>query len=294
LNFVIVGAGPTGVELAGTLAEIARKSLPKNFRNIDPTKTRIVLVEAGPSVLSSYPEDLRQSAVRQLQHLGVEVRTNSPVSDVQSGQVRMGDEMFPAEVVLWAAGVSASELGRALGAPVDTAGRVFVEPDLSLPGHREVFVIGDLATLKDKEGKPLPGVAPVAMQEGTWVARQIKADLAGKGREPFHYFDKGSLATIGRAAAIAQFGKVHISGFLAWLTWLFVHIMFLIGFRNRIVVMLQWAWSYLTYERAAWLITGASRVITVPSMEYAERARMSHGVPAEDPEVVQPVNKRSA
>ncbi len=294
LNFVIVGAGPTGVELAGTLAEIARKSLPKNFRNIDPTKTRIVLVEAGPSVLSSYPEDLRQSAVRQLQHLGVEVRTNSPVSDVQSGQVRMGDEMFPAEVVLWAAGVSASELGRGLGAPVDKAGRVFVEPDLSLPGHREVFVIGDLATLMDNDGKPLPGVAPVAMQEGTWVARQIKADLAGKGREPFHYFDKGSLATIGRAAAIAQFGKVHISGFLAWLTWLFVHIMFLIGFRNRIVVMLQWAWSYLTYERAAWLITGASRVITVPSMEYAERARMSHGVPAEDPEVVQPVNKRSA
>jgi NADH dehydrogenase len=294
LNFVIVGAGPTGVELAGTLAEIARKSLPKNFRNIDPTKTRIVLVEAGPSVLSSYPEDLRQSAVRQLQHLGVEVRTNSPVSDVQSGQVRMGDEMFPAEVVLWAAGVSASELGRGLGAPVDKAGRVFVEPDLSLPGHREVFVIGDLATLMDNDGKPLPGVAPVAMQEGTWVARQIKADLAGKGREPFHYFDKGSLATIGRAAAIAQFGKVHMSGFLAWLTWLFVHIMFLIGFRNRIVVMLQWAWSYLTYERAAWLITGASRVITVPSMEYAERARMSHGVPAEDPEVVQPVNKRSA
>ncbi len=294
LNFVIVGAGPTGVELAGTLAEIARKSLPKNFRNIDPAKTRIILVEAGPSVLSSYPEDLRRSAVRQLQHLGVEVRTNSPVSDVQSGQVRIGDDMFPAEVVLWAAGVSASELGRALGAPVDKAGRVFVEPDLSLPGHREVFVIGDLATLKDKAGKPLPGVAPVAMQEGTWAAKQIKADLAGKPREPFHYFDKGSLATIGRAAAIAQFGKVHISGFLAWLTWLFVHIMFLIGFRNRIMVMLQWAWSYLTYERAAWLITGATRVVTVPSMEYAERARMSHDVPAEDAEVVQPASKRSA
>ncbi|HEY1730266.1 MAG TPA: NAD(P)/FAD-dependent oxidoreductase [Terriglobales bacterium] len=294
LNFVIVGAGPTGVELAGTLAEIARKSLPKNFRNIDPTKTRIILVEAGPSVLSSYPEDLRRSAVSQLQHLGVEVLTNSPVSDVQSGQVRIGDDMFPAEVVLWAAGVSASTLGRALGAPVDKAGRVFVEPDLSLPGHREVFVIGDLATLKDKAGKPLPGVAPVAMQEGTWAARQIKADLAGKSREPFHYFDKGSLATIGRAAAIAQFGKVHISGFLAWLTWLFVHIMFLIGFRNRIMVMLQWAWSYLTYERAAWLITGATRVVTVPSMEYAERARMPHDVPAEDAEAVQPVNKRSA
>jgi NADH dehydrogenase len=273
LNFVVVGAGPTGVELAGTLAEIARKSLPKNFRNIDPGKTRIILVEAGPSVLSAYPEDLRQSAVRQLRHLGVEVRTGSAVSDVRSGRVRIGDEVLPAEVVLWAAGVSASGLGRALGAPVDKAGRVFVEPDLTLPGHREVFVIGDLATLKDKEGKALPGVAPVAMQEGTFAAHQIKADLAGKPRQVFHYFDKGSLATIGRAAAIAQFGKIHISGFVAWLSWLFIHIMFLVGFRNRIVVMLQWAWSYLTYERAAWLITGASRVIAVPSMEYAERAR---------------------
>jgi NADH dehydrogenase len=295
LNFVVVGAGPTGVELAGTLAEIARKSLPKNFRNIDPAKTRIILVEAGPSVLSAYPEDLRQSAVRQLQHLGVEVRTNSAVSDVRSGQVRIGDEVLLAEVVLWAAGVSASGLGRALGAPVDRAGRVFVEPDLSLPGHREVFVIGDLATLKDKDGKPLPGVAPVAMQEGTWVARQIKRDFAGKQREPFHYFDKGSLATIGRAAAIAQFGNIHISGFIAWLSWLFIHIMFLIGFRNRIVVMLQWAWSYLTYERAAWLITGATRVIAVPSMEYAERARMAEDEsPDQHEPEVQPVNKRRA
>jgi NADH:ubiquinone reductase (H+-translocating) len=294
LNFVVVGAGPTGVELAGTLAEIARKSLPKNFRNIDPGKTRIVLVEAGPSVLSAYPEDLRQSAVRQLQHLGVEVRTNSAVSDVRSGKVRIGEEVLPAEVVLWAAGVSASELGRALGAPVDKAGRVFVEPDLSLPGHREVFVIGDLATLKDENGKPLPGVAPVAMQEGTWAARQIKADLAGKPREPFHYFDKGSLATIGRAAAIAQFGKVHISGFVAWLSWLFIHILFLIGFRNRIMVMLQWAWSYLTYERAAWLITGESRVIAVPSMEYAERARQREEDASDEHEEVQPITKRSA
>ena len=291
LNFVIVGAGPTGVELAGTLAEIARKSLPKNFRNIDPQRTRILLVEAGPSILSSYPQDLRDSAVRQLQHLGVEVRTNSAVSDVRSGEVHIGDEVVPAEVVLWAAGVSASPLGRALGAKVDKAGRVFVEPDLSVPGHREVFVIGDLATLKDKDGKSLPGVAPVAMQQGKWVAHQIKADLAGKAREPFHYFDKGSLATIGRAAAIAQFGKVHISGFIAWLTWLFVHIMFLIGFRNRIVVILQWAWSYLTYERAAWLITGATRTVAVPSMEYAERARASVHVSGQDQETVV---KRSA
>jgi NADH dehydrogenase len=291
LNFVVVGAGPTGVELAGTLAEIARKSLPKNFRNIDPRKTRIILVEAGPSVLSAYPEDLRQSAVRQLQRLGVEVRTNSAVSDVRSGQVRIGDEVLPAEVVLWAAGVSASGLGRALGAHVDKAGRVFVDPDLTLAGHREVFVIGDLATLKDKNGKPLPGVAPVAMQEGTFVAHQIKADLSGKPRAVFHYFDKGSLATIGRAAAIAQFGKIHISGFVAWLSWLFIHILFLIGFRNRIVVLLQWAWSYLTYERAAWLITGASRVIAVPSMEYAERARTP--ITDED-EQREPLNKRSA
>ncbi|HSY10898.1 MAG TPA: NAD(P)/FAD-dependent oxidoreductase [Verrucomicrobiae bacterium] len=295
LNFVVVGAGPTGVELAGTLAEIARKSLPKNFRHIDPTKTRILLVEAGPSILNSYPEDLQRSAVSQLQHLGVEVITDSPVTEVRSGQVRIGEESVPAEVVLWAAGVSASSLGPALGAPVDKAGRVLVEPDLSLPGHREVFVIGDLATLNDKDGKPLPGVAPVAMQQGTFAARQIKADLNGKPREAFHYFDKGSLATIGRAAAIAQFGKIHISGFIAWLSWLFIHILFLIGFRNRIVVMLQWAWSYLTYERAAWLITGASRVVTVPSMEYAERASISANLPAEEtPQEAQAIAKRSA
>jgi NADH:quinone reductase (non-electrogenic) len=294
LNFIVVGAGPTGVELAGTLGEIARKSLPSNFRNIDPAKTRILLVEAGPSILSTYPEDLRQSAVRQLQHLGVEVHTNSPVSDIRSGEVRIGEDMVPAEVVLWAAGVSASPLGRALGAPVDKAGRVFVNPDLSIPEHRQVFVIGDLATLKDKHGKPLPGVAPAAMQQGTFVAHQIKRDMEGKGREEFDYFDKGSLATIGRASAIAQFGKVHISGFFAWLTWLFVHIMFLIGFRNRIVVMLQWAWSYFTYERAAWLITGASRVISVPSMEYAERARVPHGLAAEQEQVAEPVKKRTA
>jgi len=295
LNFVIVGAGPTGVELAGTLGEIARKSLPRNFRNINPAKTRILLVEAGPSILSAYPEDLQQSAVRQLEHLGVEVRLNSPVSDVRSGQVRIGEEVVPAEVVLWAAGVAASPLGRALGGPVDRNGRVFVENDLSIPGHREVFVIGDLATMKDEHGKPLPGVAPVAMQQGKWVAHQIEADLAGKARGAFHYFDKGSLATIGRAAAIAKFGKIHISGYFAWLTWLFVHITFLIGFRNRIVVLLQWAWSYLTYQRAAWLITGASRVVSVPSMEYAERAHESSNVPArEDGEETEPASRRTA
>ncbi len=272
VGFVVVGAGPTGVELAGTLAEIARKSLSKNFRHIEPAKTRILLVEAGPSVLSAYPEDLRHSAVKQLQHLGVEVRTNSAVTDVRPGGVRIGEEVVPAAAVLWAAGVSASPLGRALGAPLDRAGRVLVEPDLSIPGHREIFVIGDLASTKDAAGKPLPGVAPVAMQQGRFVARQVAADLHHRPRKDFHYFDKGSLATIGRAAAVAQFGKVHISGYFAWLSWLFIHILFLIGFRNRVLVMIQWAWSYLTYKRSARLITDESRVISVPSMEYAEEA----------------------
>jgi len=294
LNFIVVGAGATGVELAGTLAEIAHNALAENFRNIDPAKTRVLLVEGGPSILSSYPEDLRRSAVRQLERLGVEVRTNSSVSDVRNGQVRIGEDVISAEVVLWAAGVSASPLGRALGAPVDRAGRVLVESDLSIAGNRHVFVIGDLASMKDEQGKPLPGVAPVAMQQGTWVGRQIAADLAGKARQRFHYVDKGSLATIGRAAAIAQFGKLHISGFLAWLAWLFIHIFFLIGFRNRIVVMFQWAWSYVTYERAARLIMGESRVIAVPSMEYAEQARISRDAEeGESPEMA-PARKRSA
>ncbi len=282
------------MELAGTLAEIARKSLAENFRNIDPTKTRVLLLEAGPSILSAYPEDLRRSAVKQLEHLGVEVRTNSAVSDVRAGQVASANEVVPAEVVLWAAGVSASPLGRALGVPVDRAGRVLVEPDLSIPGHREVFVIGDLASMKDKHGKLLPGVAPVAMQQGKFVAQQIAADLAGKPREAFHYLDKGSLATIGRAAAIAQFGKVHVSGFLAWLAWLFIHIIFLIGFRNRILVMIQWAWSYLTYERGARLITGESRIVPVSSMEYAEEARTSRDALNEDVRELPAVGKRRA
>jgi NADH:ubiquinone reductase (H+-translocating) len=272
LSFVVVGGGPTGVELAGTLAEIARQSLADDFRHIDPKKTKIILLEAGSALLAAYPDDLRQSAKRQLEHLGVEVRLHSAVTDVRLNEIRVGNDVLQSTVVFWAAGVAASPLGRALGGPVDRAGRVLVEADLSLKGHPEVFVIGDLASLKQAEGTQLPGVAPVAMQEGRWVARQIAADLAGNPRTPFHYFDKGSLATIGRAAAVAQFGKVHISGFLAWLSWLFIHIFFLIGFRNRIIVMIEWAWSYFTYDRAARLITGESRKIAVSSMEYAESA----------------------
>ncbi len=256
LNFVVVGGGPTGVELAGTLAEIARRALANEFHTIDPRKTRIVLLEGGPRVLPAYPEDLSRSAEEQLRRLGVEVHTSAMVTQVAPGAVHYGGTQLPAAVILWAAGVAASPLGKKLGSPVDRAGRVLVNPDLSLPGHEDVFVIGDLAALKDEKGKWLPGVAPVAMQEGKAAAHNIAADLQGEARKKFHYFNKGNLATIGRAAAVAEFGKIHISGFLAWLAWLFVHVFFLIGFRNRIIVLVQWAWSYFTYERGARLITG--------------------------------------
>jgi NADH dehydrogenase len=256
LNFVIVGGGPTGVELAGTLAEISRRVLASEFQSIDPRRTRIILLEGGPRVLPTYAEDLSRSAEQQLRKLGVEVRTSAMVTRVEAAAVWMGETRLPAVVTLWAAGVSASPLGNKLGVPVDRAGRVLVNPDLSVPGYRETFVIGDLARLNDEHGKMLPGVAPVAMQEGAAVARNIERDLRGEARQNFHYLDKGSLATIGRAAAVAQFGKLHISGYFAWLSWLFVHIFFLIGFRNRLIVLIQWAWSYLTYERGARLITG--------------------------------------
>lgn len=260
LNFVVIGGGPTGVELAGTLAEIARQVLAHEFVYIDPKRTRIILLEGGPRVLPAYAEDLSRSAEDQLRKLGVEVHTSTMVTGVEADGVYVGNTRIPAVVVLWAAGVAASPLGKKLGVPVDRPGRVIVNDDLSIPGHPEIFVIGDLAACKDERGNLLPGVAPVAMQEGIAVAKNISRDLRGKPRKRFHYFDKGSLATIGRAAAVAQFGKVHISGYFAWLSWLFIHIFFLIGFRNRILVMIQWAWSYFTYERAARLITGDNRL----------------------------------
>jgi NADH dehydrogenase len=268
LNFVIVGAGPTGVELAGTLAEIARRALRDEFVSIDPKRTRIVLLEGGPRVLPAYAPDLSQSAARQLEKLGVEVRTSAMVTKIEPGAVWVGEERIPATVVLWAAGVAASELGKKLGAPLDRAGRVMVNRDLSLPGHPQVFVIGDLAALKDEHGNMLPGVAPVALQQGRAVAKTIARDLKNATRQEFHYVDKGSLATIGRAAAVAQFRKLHISGYFAWLAWLFVHILFLIGFRNRLIVLIQWAWSYITYERGARLITGDA---TLPGWRESER-----------------------
>src|SRR5579863_8523471 len=270
LNFVIVGGGPTGVELAGTLSEIARRALADEFSSIDPKRTRIILLEGGPRILPAYPEDLSRSAEDQLRRLGVEVHTSTMVSGIEPAAVLMGETRLPAVVILWAAGVAASPLGKKLGAPTDRPGRVLVNPDLSLPAHPEIFVIGDLAALKDEQGKMLPGVAPVAIQQGRFVAKLIREELDTAGAPPFsrssresgdsdfHYWDKGSLATIGRAAAVAEFGRIHISGFIAWLAWLFVHILFLIGFRNRLLVFIQWAWSYVTYERGARLITGST------------------------------------
>jgi NADH:ubiquinone reductase (H+-translocating) len=256
LNFVVVGGGPTGVELAGTLAEVAHRVMQHEFLSIDPRRTRIILLEGGPRILPSYSEDLSRSAEKQLRRLGVEVQTATMVTGVEPGFVNAGEQKLPAVTVLWAAGVAASPLGKKLGVETDRAGRVPVNVDLSIPGHPEVFVIGDLATLKDKHGNLLPGVAPVAMQEGRATARNIGRDLKRQRREEFHYIDKGSLATIGRNAAIAQFRKIHISGYPAWLAWLFVHIFFLIGFRNRLIVLFQWAWSYFTFQRGARLITG--------------------------------------
>jgi NADH dehydrogenase len=263
LQFAVIGAGPTGVELAGTLAEIAHHAMNHEFRNIDPRQTRILLIEGGPRVLAAYSEELSRKAEDQLRRLGVEVRTSHMVNRVEPGAVWVGDERIPAAVTLWAAGVAASPLGRKLAVPIDRAGRVLVQPDLSIPGHPEVFVIGDLAALADENGKMLPGVAAVAIQQGDWVADTIARDLENQPRRNFRYHDKGSLATIGRAAAVAQFGKsgkFHLSGYFAWLAWLFIHILFLIGFRNRLIVMIQWAWSYLTYERGARLITGSDEL----------------------------------
>jgi NADH dehydrogenase len=261
LNFVIVGGGPTGVELAGTLAEICHHALTHEFRAIDPAQAHILLIEGGPRVLPAYPEDLSRSAQEQLQRLGVEVRTSAMVTQVDAGAVWFENTRHEAAVILWAAGVAASPLGKKLGVPVDRAGRVAVRSDLSIPKHPEVFVIGDLAAAEDTDGKMLPGVAPVAIQEGRFLAKLIRREVEdgkAEARALFHYWDKGSLATIGRAAAVAEFGKIHISGFVAWLSWLFVHILFLIGFRNRLLVFIQWAWSYVTYERGARLITGST------------------------------------
>lgn len=256
LTFVVVGGGPTGVEMAGAIAEIARQTLKHEFRAIAPERTRVVLVEAGPTILSTFPEDLRRSARDALAALAVEVREETPVTSIDERGVMAGGQRIESGTVIWAAGVEASPLARSLGAPLDRAGRVFVTPELTLPGHPNVFVIGDLASLEGRDGKPLPGVAPVAQQQAAHAARNIVRSIEGEPLRPFRYRNYGNLATIGRAAAIADFGRIHLSGLVGWLVWLFIHIMKLVGFRNRVLVLIQWAAAYLTYQRSVRLITG--------------------------------------
>lgn len=256
LTFVVIGGGPTGVELAGALAEISRLSLARDFRHFDPTSARIILIEAGLSVLSTFPEMLRQAALEDLKRLGVDVRTGKAVTNVVDGRVDLGNESIEAATVLWAAGVAASPVGLTLGVPTDRAGRVIVQPDLTIPGHADVFVIGDLASFTGPNGRPLPGVAQVAIQMGRHAAANIRRALQRQPYQLFVYRDLGNLATIGRASAIADFGWLRLKGWIAWLVWLFVHILNLIGFRNRIVVLIQWAWAYFSYQRAIRLIAG--------------------------------------
>ena len=257
LSFAIVGGGPTGVELAGTLAEIARHTLKNEFRHINPADAKVRLVEAGPRVLSSFPEVLSLKARRQLEKLGVEVLTGTAVNHIDGQGFQLGDTHVPARTVVWAAGVAASPLARTLEVPLDRAGRIQVEPDLTVPGHPEIFAGGDLVSLMQANGRPVPGVAPAAKQMGSYVAQVIRARLAGKpAPPPFRYNDQGNLATIGRMAAIVHVGKLQLSGLLAWWFWLAAHVFFLIGFRNRIVVLLNWAVAYWSYQRSARIILG--------------------------------------
>jgi NADH:ubiquinone reductase (H+-translocating) len=255
LTFIVVGGGPTGVELAGTLAEIARHTLRDEFRRIDPAQSRVLLLEAGPRVLPAFAPDLSADAQRRLERLGVTVHTGAAVTSIVPGAVEAGGVHIASATVLWAAGVAASPLGADLGVPQDRAGRVVVEPDLTVPGHPEIFVIGDLATVRCG-GRPVPGVAPAAKQMGRYVARTIAARLAGRPTAPFQYHDQGALATIGRRAAVVQFGPLKLRGLLAWWFWLAAHLYFLVGFRNRLVVLVDWAWAYWTYQRTARIIIG--------------------------------------
>lgn len=256
LTFVIVGGGPTGVELAGAIGEMSRYTLARDFRSIDPRQTRVILVEAGQRILPAFAPELSARAMRDLESLGVQVWTSARVTAVTAEGVTVGAENVASSTVLWAAGVRAADIGRSLGIPVDNVGRVIVNNDLSVPEHNEVFVAGDLAHCLDKNGALLPGVAPVAKQQGVYVADMIARDLKGKPREPFVYADKGKLATIGRARAIVEMGGFKLAGRFAWWVWLVVHIYYLNGFRNRLSVLIQWAWSYLNFSRGARLIVG--------------------------------------
>ncbi len=286
LSFVVIGGGPTGVELAGALAELSRFVLARDFRSIRPDSARILLLEGGPRILASFPEELSARATEQLEELGVRVRTGAKVTRIEQGGAWLGEEHLPASIVIWAAGVRATPITRTLGVDLDRAGRVPVLPDLTIKGHPEAFVIGDAALVLDARGHPLPGVSPVAMQEARAVARSIARSITGGSPVSFRYLDKGSMATIGRSRAIAQTGRIRLSGFLAWLAWLTVHIWYLIGFRNRFVVMFTWFWSYVTYRRGARLIMegrhglGPGQGATVSSTGRAQRAEATRGEPA--------------
>lgn len=258
MTFAVVGGGPTGVEMAGAIAEIARYSLARDFRHIDTRDAKVILIEAGTQLLGAFPDRLSRHALGDLERLGVEVRFGKPVTAIAPDAVTVGDEIIPANTIVWAAGVQASPLGQSLGVELDRAGRVLVNPDLSVPGHPEIFVIGDMASLKDARGRPLPGVAQVAMQQGAWAAANIVRAIEGKPARAFRYRDLGNMATIGRNSAVADIRGLRLTGFVAWLAWAVVHILNLIGFRNRVLVALQWLWDYLTFQRGARLITGTT------------------------------------
>ena len=264
MTFVVIGGGPTGVEMAGAIAEISRYTLEKDFRHIDPASARVILVEGDPRVLSSFPEDLSASAMKQLKQLGVDVRTGVHAKNLTEAGLEVGDEFIPCRVKIWAAGNAASFVGKTMGVPVDKAGRVIVNDDLTIPGHSEVQVIGDLANFAHQGDKPLPGVSPVAMQQGRHAARNILAMIDGRKPQRFRYWNKGSMATIGRNKAVADLNFIHLSGLPAWIVWLFIHIIFLVGFRNRIAVLIQWAWSYVTFNKGARLITRNFQAETRP------------------------------
>jgi NADH:ubiquinone reductase (H+-translocating) len=277
MTFVIIGGGPTGVEMAGALAEISRRVLERDFRKIDPSKARIVLIEAGPKLLPAMSPESSASAARQLKRLGVEIITDSPVTAIDDRGVVHGGKRLESRTVIWAAGVAASPLGKALGATanakLDRDGRVIVNQDLSVPGADGVFVIGDLASISS-DGKPVPGLSPAAMQEGRHAAKNIMRSMRGEPTIPFRYRDKGTLATIGKAAAVADIAGLHLGGLIAWLAWLFVHILFLIGFRNRFIVMVEWAWTYLSNDRGARLITGDVEPLLERGEKIENRERM--------------------
>ena len=255
ITFVVIGGGPTGVEMAGAIAEISRYTLAKDFRHIDPSEARVILIEGTRRLLAAYPPDLSESARKQLIELGVDVRTGVRVTDITESGIKLDGEFIPCRVKIWAAGNNASFVGKTLIAPIDRVGRVIVNDDLTIPGHPEVQVIGDLANFSHQTGEPLPGVSPVAMQQGRQAARNILRMIRGEKPQPFRYFDKGSMATIGRNKAVADLKFFHLNGLLAWLAWLFVHIIFLVGFRTRLLVLIQWAWAYLTFDKGARLIT---------------------------------------